>query len=96
MYVKGMIKFSREMAYVDHPVMGCPAQFYSTTSDADFKELVRVASSTIRDENVVVVFYRSRSVGMGRIDEDKVYDFGADEPLSRSRSCAVHLRGNMF
>ncbi|CAK8562537.1 unnamed protein product [Lathyrus sativus] len=113
MYINGMIQCSRDLAYVDHTTMGCPTQFYSlprsfsvnsTTSDEDFKELVRVASRTIRDENPVEVVSRSRSVGIGRIEEDKVYEFGGDDDIkvkpllfSRSRSCAIRgSRGTML
>ncbi|CAL5197810.1 unnamed protein product [Lathyrus oleraceus] len=113
MYVNGMIQCSRDLAYVDQTAMGCPTQFYSlprsfsvssTTSDEDFKELVRVASRTVRDENLVEVVSRSRSVGIGRIDEDKVYEFGGDDDIkvkpllySRSRSCAIRSsRGTML
>lgn len=122
MYVNGMIQCSRDFAYVDHATMGCPTQLYSfprsfsvnsttsTTSDDDFKELVRAASLRIRDENCVKLgskamkVPRSRSVGIGRIEEDEVCEFGVDDnikvdkPLlySRSRSCAIRSRSNMF
>ncbi|XP_058752674.1 uncharacterized protein LOC131625862 [Vicia villosa] len=113
MYVNGMIQCSRDLAYVDHTAMGCPTQFYSlprsfsvnsTSSDDDFKELVRVASRTLSDENRAELISRSRSVGIGRIEEDKEYEFGADDDIkvkpllySRSRSCAIRSnRGTML
>ncbi|CAI8609377.1 unnamed protein product [Vicia faba] len=112
MYVNGMIQCSRDFAYVDHTAMGCPTQFYSlprsfsvnsTTSEDDFKELVRVVSRTISNENRVESVSRSRSVGIGKIDEDKVYEFESDDTIkakpllySRSRSCAIRSRGTML
>jgi len=121
MYVNGMIQCSRDFAYVDHATMGCPTQLYSfprsfsvssttsTTSDDDFKELVRVASLRIRDENRVELgkdslkVLRSHSVGIGRIEEDEVCEFEDDDnikvkPLlySRSRSCVIRNRVSMF
>jgi len=121
MYVNGMIQCSRDFSYVDPATMGCPTQLYSfprsfsvnsttsTTSDDDFKELVRVASRRIRDENRVELgskamkVPRSHSVGIGRIEEDEVCEFEDDDnikvkPLlySRSRSCATRSRANMF
>ncbi|GAU45426.1 hypothetical protein TSUD_182950 [Trifolium subterraneum] len=124
MYVHGMIQCSHDLAYVNHATIGYPTQFYSlprsfsvnsTTSHDDFKELVRAASLKIRDSNHVELgaeamkVPRSHSVGIGRIEEDKVCEFedidddnGNDDikvkPLlySRSRSCAIRNGASMF
>jgi hypothetical protein len=121
MYVHGMIQCSHDLAYVDHVTMGCPTQFYSlprsfsvnsttsTTSNDDFKELVRAASIKIRDDNrdemvaEAMKVSRSCSVGIGRIEEDKVCEFEDHDDIkakpllySRSRSCAIRRGASMF
>ncbi|TMW85877.1 uncharacterized protein LOC107010430 [Solanum pennellii] len=83
----------------------------SSSRDEDFRELVRIASrkslvnkmetellrqKSIASKNVDAV-PRSRSVAIGRIDEDKPCDFGDDVKVNtdlflRSRSCAVSSR----
>jgi hypothetical protein len=120
MYVHGMIQCSHGIASVDHATMGmgCPTHVYSlprsfsvnsTTSNDDFKELVRAASLKIRDDNRVEMgaeamkVSRSCSVGIGRIEEDKVCEFEDHDDIkakpllySRSRSCAIRRGESMF
>ncbi|CAJ2635252.1 unnamed protein product [Trifolium pratense] len=99
MYVHGMIQCSHDLAYVDHVTMGCPVQLYSlprsysvnsttsTTSNDDFKELVRAASLKIRDGNRVELgaeamkMPQSSSVGIGRIEEDKICEFEDNDDI---------------
>lgn len=74
-----------------------------SSSADDYKHLIRAASVRSTNGNVVnpgklpAGVPRSRSVGIGRIDEDKPCDFGDDLHLmpnfySRSRSYALHRR----
>ncbi|MCE3215738.1 hypothetical protein HAX54_003312 [Datura stramonium] len=85
----------------------------SCSRDEDFRELVRIASrrtllnkaeaellrqkSLSKNGGNVNVVTRSRSVAVGRIDEDKPCDFREDVKVNtdvfpRSRSCAVSSR----
>ncbi|KAK4367856.1 hypothetical protein RND71_011648 [Anisodus tanguticus] len=78
----------------------------SSSRDEDLRELMRIASrksllnrqkSLDKNGVNVNVMPRSRSVAIGRIDEDKPYDFGEDvkvntDVFSRSRSYAVSSR----
>ncbi|CAN4083052.1 unnamed protein product [Withania somnifera] len=82
----------------------------SSSRDEDFRELVRIASrkslankvesELVRPKSLAVsvnVVPRSRSVVIGRIDEDKPCDFGDEvkvntDVFTRSRSCAVSSR----
>ncbi|KAK6798304.1 hypothetical protein RDI58_006006 [Solanum bulbocastanum] len=82
----------------------------SSSRDEDFRELVRIASrkslvnkietELLRQKSIaknVDLVPRSRSVAIGRIDEDKPCDFGDDVKVHtdlflRSRSCAVSSR----
>ncbi|XP_055805428.1 uncharacterized protein LOC129874202 [Solanum dulcamara] len=81
-----------------------------SSRDEDFRELVRIASrkslvnkmetELLRQKSIaknVDLVPRSRSVGIGRIDEDKPCDFGEEvkvntDVFTRSRSCAVSSR----
>lgn len=79
----------------------------SSSRDEDFRELVRIASrkslvdkakaELLRQKSISNVVPRSRSVAIGRIDEDKPCDFGDEvivntDVFKRSRSCAVSYR----
>ena len=65
----------------------------SSASDDDFKELVRVASlrsqngNNDRVEHLSMKLPRSRSVAIGRIDEDKPCDFVGDDVEVKQRVC---------
>ncbi|KAG5154596.1 hypothetical protein JHK82_012565 [Glycine max] len=118
MYVKGMIECSGQLSYVEASI-GCPtgqlctlprsfsvgSATRSTTSDDDFKELVRAASLRSYGNRVQfgdaaaaavkkMKMHRSRSVGIfGRIDEEKVCEFGDD---GIKREGTPHLREEGF
>ncbi|XP_027348484.1 uncharacterized protein LOC113860054 [Abrus precatorius] len=110
MYVRGMIECSTHFSYVNVS-MGCPSgqvctlprsfSVNSETNDDDFNELVRAASlKSFGDRRQPVIKVpRSRSVAIGRIDEDKPCDFGDDmiklKPhiYPRSRSYAIRRGG---
>ncbi|GLT62520.1 hypothetical protein SLA2020_351520 [Shorea laevis] len=85
----------------------------STTNNEDFRELMRAASTKSLANKVQPAaksptttappdnFSRSRSVGFGRIDEDKPCEFGEDIKVNtdvypRSRSYAVNRRTRVF
>ena len=125
MYVYGMIECSGQLSYVEASI-GCPtgqlctlprsfsvgSATRSTTSDDDFKELVRAASLRSYGNRVQfgdaaaaavkkMKMHRSRSVGIfGRIDEEKVCEFGDDgikvrpNAYPRSKSYAARRDGS--
>ncbi|KAK7330937.1 hypothetical protein VNO77_25143 [Canavalia gladiata] len=114
-YVEGMIQCSGHFAYAE-AALGCPTGQLSTlprsfsvnsaTSDDDFKDLVRAASlrsygNRVEFGDAVIKMPRSRSVGIGKIDENKPCDYFEDDALikvkpniyRRSRSYAPRRGG---
>ncbi|XP_020229633.1 uncharacterized protein LOC109810559 [Cajanus cajan] len=114
MYVRGMIDCSGQLSYVDAS-MGCPTAHLSTvprsfsvnsaSSEDDFKDLVRAASLRsyghhFHFDEAAIKMPRSRSAGIGRIDENKPCEFGHDDVIKvrpniypRSKSYAIHRGG---
>lgn len=81
-----------------------------SSSGDDYRDLIRAASvrsygnrfesDLLGKPPAPTRVSRSRSVGIGRIDEDKPCDFGDDVEVKpiiyrRSRSCAVHRRSGV-
>ncbi|KAL2322857.1 hypothetical protein Fmac_027236 [Flemingia macrophylla] len=93
MYVHGTVKCSAQFSYLDAlcptgPVSTVPTNFNvnSASSQEDFKELVRAASlvtssslSGFDEEAEIIRVPRSRSMGIGTIDENKPCVFDDDD-----------------
>lgn len=108
-YVSSMYSCAAGIGGPTGPYTSGLPKSYSTTSsraDEDFAELMRIASTKslgnrldpdflARQQTVVpTVMPRSQSVAIGRIDEEKICDFGDDfrfrsEMFPRSKSHAV-------
>lgn len=101
MYVRGITGCAGRFQYsgaIGNPTFASvPAR--TSSSDEDLRELIRAASQnrggSLNAGAGGVVVPRSQSVAIGRIEEDKPYDFdddvrvGSDLLFPRSRSCAV-------
>ncbi|KAL2322855.1 hypothetical protein Fmac_027234 [Flemingia macrophylla] len=116
MYVRGMVVCSAQFSYVD-VYMGCPSGQLSSvprsfsvnsasTSQDDFKDLVRAASLRSYGnrfdfrEEAEIKMSRSRSLGIGTIDENKPFEFDDGDVIKirpniypRSKSYAARRGG---
>lgn len=110
-YVRGMIAWSGHMTYADAAI-GCPTGNLSTiprsfsaqnsatrSRDHEFKDLIRASATSLkspRNGAAAIKLPRSRSIAIGRIDEDRPCEFEIDDivkvkPLfyRRCRSYAI-------
>ncbi|XP_057491951.1 uncharacterized protein LOC130777570 [Actinidia eriantha] len=108
MYVEAMLGCSSVRGCT---VMGCPTPQFSTLRVNSLKSRndqgLRAAKEIIGRQQSqtlgVTVVPWSQSMGMGRIDEERSCEFGDDDVklktdhvYSRTRSCAVPKRAEMF
>ncbi|KAH7850576.1 hypothetical protein Vadar_000084 [Vaccinium darrowii] len=74
-----------------------------SSNEDDLRDLIRAASTRRQPVAAAEVVPRSQSVGIGRIDEDKCYEYENDDVVKvntdfvpRSKSYAVTRRANGF